>query len=265
MDLLSSLKAQIRSDESGRDARIGAFVARLERILAKDLRRIARSMKTDADAFEAAAVFNQLRTTLEQMGLGSHLAQIAEVYNAEITAIRQQFETVGYTAVYGGADRDLALLLIDADFDAIDNAVNSYLGDFRQQVLREIVVGVEPDYDELADRIGTKAAANVETELNTGTMAFNRTITAKKAIDLQGENPRFVYVGPYDKVTRDFCRGVLTDKSPAIYTLREIEAMDNEQGLPVMAYGGGYNCRHRWVPVSDELAQELGADDSNIS
>lgn len=260
MDLLSALRAQIRSDDQAQQARIEAFVSRLDKILSRDLRRIVKRMGVDADAFEAAAMLNSLQTTLEQMGLGSHLATLAEVYNAELSAIRQQLKLVGYDSAYSGADRDLALLLIDADFDAIDGAVGRYLGDFRQQVLREIVTGKVPDYDELAETVGTKAAANVETELNTGVMAFNRTITAKKAIELGGENPLFVYVGPFDKVTRPFCQETLTKRSPAVYRLREIEAMKNDQGLDVLAYGGGWNCRHRWAAVSESYAKELGAD-----
>lgn len=32
-----------------------------------------------------------------------------------------------------------------------------------------------------------------------------------------------------------------------IYTLDDIRAMNNGQGLPVLLYCGGYNCRHHWV------------------
>jgi hypothetical protein len=42
-----------------------------------------------------------------------------------------------------------------------------------------------------------------------------------------------------------------------IYTEAQIAKMDNGTDLPVAVYCGGYNCRHHWRPVSDELAKEL--------
>jgi len=37
-----------------------------------------------------------------------------------------------------------------------------------------------------------------------------------------------------------------------IYHIDEIEKLDNGQGLDVMTYCGGYNCRHMWLPATKE-------------
>lgn len=54
---------------------------------------------------------------------------------------------------------------------------------------------------------------------------------------------RFRYVGP--PPIRKFCK----EHYNQVYTWEEIQQLDNGQGLPVWIYGGGYNCRHRWVSV----------------
>lgn len=51
------------------------------------------------------------------------------------------------------------------------------------------------------------------------------------------------YVGP--PAQRDFCR----DRIGRVYSLEEISSMDNGQGLTVLTYCGGYNCRHTWEPA----------------
>ncbi|MBN2572853.1 MAG: hypothetical protein JXA68_12050 [Ignavibacteriales bacterium] len=56
----------------------------------------------------------------------------------------------------------------------------------------------------------------------------------------------FEYSGPNPK--RDFCKFHIG----RVYHYTEIEQMDNGQGLPVLYYGGGYNCRHWWKGSSKE-------------
>lgn len=59
------------------------------------------------------------------------------------------------------------------------------------------------------------------------------------------EAERYTYMGaPVDKVMRPFCR----ERYMKTYTRAEIDAMDNGQGLSVWESGGGWRCRHQWVP-----------------
>jgi hypothetical protein len=57
----------------------------------------------------------------------------------------------------------------------------------------------------------------------------------------------FKYSGPISPRTRPFCRA----HAGKIFTLDEIDRMDNGQGLPVRSSLGGWNCRHIWVPAPD--------------
>jgi hypothetical protein len=55
---------------------------------------------------------------------------------------------------------------------------------------------------------------------------------------------------------RPFCR----ERIGKVYSIEEIRAMDNGQGLPVEFFCGGYNCRHRWVAVAPGILKvEQGA------
>lgn len=106
-----------------------------------------------------------------------------------------------------------------------------------------------------------------ETIANTTMMGFDRTISNRQA-EKAGINT-FVYLGPDDGLTRPFCRAVLdgggdkefnipsVDGDPPIYTVDDIDGMNNRQDLPVAQYGGGYNCRHSFSPISVEVAQEV--------
>jgi hypothetical protein len=61
----------------------------------------------------------------------------------------------------------------------------------------------------------------------------------------------FLYVGPVDSVTRDFCLSHVG----RVYSRAEIEDMDNGQTENVFTDGGGWNCRHTWSPVPADFAR----------
>lgn len=106
-----------------------------------------------------------------------------------------------------------------------------------------------------------------KTLANTLTHSFDRTVTNRKA--KAAGISTFVYLGPEDDATRPFCEAVLSgdggsefnvpavDGDPPIYTDDQIAGMDNGQGLAVFQFGGGYNCRHKFRPISAKVAQEV--------
>jgi hypothetical protein len=109
-------------------------------------------------------------------------------------------------------------------------------------------------------------AGRAKTLANTLTQSFDRAVTNRKA--KAAGISTFVYLGPDDEVTRPFCQAVLSgegaaefnvpavDGDPPVYTDEQISAMDNGQGLPVFQMGGGYNCRHKFRPISVKVAEE---------
>lgn len=91
-----------------------------------------------------------------------------------------------------------------------------------------------------------KATFRAETLISTMSIANNRANAFTKAAD-KGIK-KFKYVGA-ESNAREFCR----TKVNKVYTIEEINNLDNGQGLPVKYFCGGYNCRHRWVAVAETL------------
>jgi len=63
----------------------------------------------------------------------------------------------------------------------------------------------------------------------------------------------FVYVGPVDSRTRNFCLEIVGQTFSKI----EILEMDNNSSGDVMSDRGGWNCRHNWAAVSGEMHEAL--------
>jgi len=69
---------------------------------------------------------------------------------------------------------------------------------------------------------------------------FSRTTTAKLFQDVPEQ--KFEYVGPDDEVTRDECvTGLVAGQITADQIPTETDT--------TMEGGGGFNCRHEWIPV----------------
>lgn len=101
----------------------------------------------------------------------------------------------------------------------------------------------------IAQRLETtvpRAAAAARTQIAT----FDRVVAEEGAVRA-GLDLRW-YVGPDDGITRPFCRALVGK----VLTIDQVAELDNEQtpGSPIMT-GGGYNCRHRFVAVSDAFVE----------
>ncbi len=90
----------------------------------------------------------------------------------------------------------------------------------------------------------------VNTILNTNLAGIDNSSTHNVAV-LAGLDD-YLYFGPDSEKSRPFCR----EHVGHIYSLQELETMNNGQGLPVQKYCGGYNCLHELIPV-DRKWKEL--------
>lgn len=97
---------------------------------------------------------------------------------------------------------------------------------------------------------------------NTGMAGVDRDVTAQLADALDVEF--FTYFGSRDSRNRIFCKDLLNNIHPntkqqhsQYWHISEIKELNNGQHLPTLKYCGGYNCRHRWLPVSIRKNKEL--------
>lgn len=87
----------------------------------------------------------------------------------------------------------------------------------------------------------------VQTLFDTQASIYGRQIEAI-ATDNLGPEQAYLYTGPVDGRTRDWCL-VRVGK---VYTRAEIEEMDNNQLPNPFLTGGGYNCRHSFLAIASE-------------
>ena len=92
---------------------------------------------------------------------------------------------------------------------------------------------------------------------DTALSEFSRIAVTSTATGASDE--AFLYSGPIDGLTRPFCLELVGK----VYRRSEIDAMDNGQLDNTLITGGGYNCRHTWLPVppGDDLEALAGTGD----
>lgn len=250
------LRTALNSEIKARDKNVELFLAGLDKFLATNLRKILRQIqKGEQRGIEAAKTLGGIQSALKAAGLEKELNKITEAYADELDAVRAQFALLGKKETLSEADRPLIEALIEFDTSVVASKVEGYVDNVRSTMMRGIIAGEAPDFMDIHEERGNDLKNSLNTELRTAFSAFNQAVTTQKALDVGFE--LFLYLGPDDKVTREFCHELLM-KEPPIYTAEEIGLMDNGQISPVMIYGGGYNCRHQWRPVSEELAREMG-------
>lgn len=98
----------------------------------------------------------------------------------------------------------------------------------------------------------TQSEGRQLTQVRTQLASTGRAATASAA--QQYELDLFLYTGPRDGITRDFCRPLINK----VVDERQLNRLNNGQGLPVATYGGGYNCRHSWSPITEGFQQAAG-------
>lgn len=198
-------------------------------------------------AIESARILGSLQNRLVDLGLNNVVGQLQLIYADELKSISDEFAHFGKVRAFTEIDLETINALVNFDIERVTGQVQNYVDDVKSVLIRNVITGETPNFTGLRDDLGNKLVSNLETEINTGLMGFNRSVTVSKAQDLGFDS--FEYLGPDDNITRPFCEKLL-QKKPSIYTIDEIQNMDNGQDLPVLTYGGGYNCRHQWRPVS---------------
>lgn len=243
------LKQRLRASE----AEVQLYVKSLKEFLKKNLRQILkRANSGEQSAKESARIIGKVQTLLEKAGLSDEIAGIKAIYQKEIANVEHTFKTLGANRVLSDTDMTSVEALISFDTSRINDAVAAKIGDVKATMMRSILGDVPSP---LAGILDTRLGSDWATEINTSLQAFSRSITVQKSKDLGFD--LMEYIGPDDAITRPFCEDLLT-RNPPIYTMKEIEKLKNDSDLPVSIYGGGYNCRHHWRPISEENAKAAG-------
>lgn len=249
---LDIARERVRASLKRRDAQIETFATNLSAFLERNTRKILKEVESgEVKAAEAAQRIASLNAALEQAGLKKQLDGATKLYFDELEEVLGIFKSVtGSKPILSNADLDLVEQLIVFDTDRVSGMVDDYTGKVKPIMLQSVITGERPDVSSIAEKYSESMRRDIQTELDTALMAFNRTVNTTKAAEVGIEF--FLYTGPDDKITRPFCQ----EHVNKAYTLAELGDLDNGQGLPVPQYLGGYNCRHYLVPLDSNAANQ---------
>lgn len=219
-DLKSSLRQLIRHYfESGRARDLVLSVGDQE------LRRIMKRYGTES-AFrkDYRSMLKETQDEIQNAFIDSHIGGTAEIKQAD-----RILNNVMETAMKG--------------FKKIDRLI-----------LRGVVDGIQEGLNDNMDWQETARAAlrklqlrehHITTEITTTQAALDNTVRFTDFVASGVERLR--YDGPAG-TTRPWC----IEHIDKVYTIDEVRTMVNDFGQPALSYCGGYNCRHRWVPIIGE-------------
>ena len=198
------------------------------------------------DDKQLATAFKQIDFVdeLNKLGFPALLEKVRTTYNKQavknfdlLTATQRTRQTV--TAVQ--AIEVLAIL----DLTTISAGVTRYANELKTAMFRglltgqsskSIMEGITSTYG-----VGKGLSSKQQVMLLQDSFArFSRTTTAKLFQDVPEQ--KFEYVGPDDEVTRDEC---VTGLAAGQITADQIPTETDT----TMEGGGGFNCRHEWIPV----------------
>lgn len=267
---LADLASQIREANTARQRdllRATRAQLRLEASLDKKLRRSLRAAKSAVtDAVRAAADSGDLpalrgmdRDTLSRWlldaGLGDLVLDITEAERDTLANVEQLLlaSSDGFDV---NALEGIGQALAD---DTISGIIDDVIVPDVQRVVRDALAGAQFTADP-SETIGSLDAAlrSAEgrqiTEARTRITSFGRELTAVAAESAGVDH--YLYTGPLDGITRPFCRQL----AGKVFTKSQVQDLRNYQIEPPLVRGGGYNCRHTWAPVSEELIESAGLD-----
>lgn len=223
------------------DARIDAYTARLELLVNEYLTDLLEDFKEAGDEDEALAILAAFSPSAFPIELKRHLREVESIYARELELIDGRFDIQS-------EDRTATRRVSSAEARTIRTELASAFTNAASALaLGGLATGRVISRKKIQDDFFNGRLRNIGAQLVTGVAAYRSGMEVRKARE-SVKQPKFAYVGPIDDKNRPFCAKVLSrDK---LFTLKEINALDGDpeaQLTPVFLFGGGWNCRHRWI------------------
>jgi len=202
--------------------------------------------------------------TISQLTKGKSNKQVVAIINDLDMDKIINMKTAGILSGYIAAQRDILLSkqffapITEAELQALLVASEQYFGAnligmggvIKQQVLSGIIN--DRTVDEIVGLIGKQgyASHSLNRIINDGMNNYSRAVSSYM-MDEAPANTKFVYIGPADEKTRDFCLELM---SAGELTRKQIR----EKGwTSSLTEGGGVNCRHNWELAATKVKTEF--------
>ena len=219
----------------------------MERMQGKLLKKIEKVLGglVVLDEQSILIAFNQINflDELTALGFPALLKKVKNAYDNQILASASFLGTKTQTTATAVSSLELLATL---DLTTISSGVSKYADELKTAMFRGLLTG-ESSGNIIKSLQGTYGIGKGLTSsqqvalLNDSFARFQRTSTLKLFED--DPNQLFRYSGPNDNVTRPACSNTLAIQGKG-FTAEEMN--DLEVGG---ADGGGFNCRHEWLPV----------------
>ena len=220
----------------------------MEKIQTQLLKKIEKVLGglTVLDDAGLATAFKQINFVdeLNALGFPALLAKVKGSYDKNAIKSFDLLKATQRTRQVATAVQAVEILSI-LDLTTISAGVTRYANELKTAMFRGLLTGQSSAniMAGLTETYGVGRALSSKQQvalLNDSFARFARTTTAKLFQDVPEQ--KYEYVGPEDEVTRDECQtglaaGQLTADQIPTETDTTIEG------------GGGFNCRHEWVPV----------------
>ena len=231
---------------------------------------IAETIAKQTEALQKEMVRDLLKLSKDTRfkSIDEFLLAIDQLDLDRIVRLKAQNIINGYTAAHTQILTDMTLFadVTENTLRALTNFCTSSfadsLGKMSGVIKTEIVKGVLGEASErgIFQAIQQQAGlsnAQMRTLVTTGLNDYSASV-GKIMMDESPENEKFRYVGAIDDRTRDLClqiwgSGEMTQSQ-----------IIKQFGQSVLVEGGGYNCRHVWVPIDvEDKSKDFRSEDAN--
>lgn len=249
-------KAQSAIKRTERD--VAAWSKTLSSFLEKNTKTVLKELQSKGglSQLSAAAALGQLEEAMDSSGLKKVFDDASDIYRDQLDAVREETKlSLGTKVNYSRVFREHVDQFISLKNQQQTKTLLNYVDDMRSVIAEQVLLGITPDFDALADDANARTVANLKTDFTSEVAAFNRQISFEAFDEIGAEY--VLYAGNVEDTTRPFCEA----RAGKVFRLDTVKKWDNGQGLPVIPYLGGYNCRHRLVAVRKSLADQIGISD----
>ena len=202
--------------------------------------------------------------TISQLTKGKSNKEVVAIINDLDMSKIIQLKTAGIMGGYLAAQRDILLSkqffapIAEAELQSLLVASEQYFGAslvgmggvIKQQVLTGIVN--DRTVGEIVELIGKQgyASHSLNRIINDGMNNYSRSVSSYM-MDEAPANTKYVYIGPADEKTRDFCLQLMAAGELTRKQIRE------KGWTSSLTEGGGGNCRHNWELAATKVKTEF--------
>ena len=241
---MNKRRRQIEEVKDDFRKQIEADVLRFKRSVIREVDYAYRQLKNSGQDVDMQAlldkVFKRLRISKAAQNIITKdvkevQAQIADIHDLYF----EKDLKLGKEITFNNNDYEKLVAANQVDFSVVDKTI-------KDAVKTEFVKSIRDEYSfsQLRSKLIKRDVgdATAYTQANTIVAQFDNAYMVENA--QQAGVQKFKYDGSLKVNTRPFCR----ERLGKLYTLAQLEKMDNGQGLPVLYSLGGYNCTHYLTP-----------------